>query len=120
MGGLPLGYSEKNVEAMFNQIMAAAGSMTPVVSVYLNHEKRFAFVEFSTPEEATKALALDNLRYAGSTLKVHAAARGLLALVPGTNSDCRPERSAHVRVASGIWPSRIYVQLLNPPHRTIQ
>ena len=92
MGGLPPGYSEKNVEAMFNQIMAAAGSMTPVVSVYLNHEKRFAFVEFSTPEEATKALALDNLRYAGSTLKVHAAARGLLALAPGTKSNCKPQR----------------------------
>ena len=35
----------------------------PVLSVYLNMEKRFGFIEFRTVEEATAALGLDGIVY---------------------------------------------------------
>ena len=34
-----------------------------VISVYINHEKKFAFVEFRTVEEASNAMALDGIVY---------------------------------------------------------
>ena len=45
----------------------------PVVSAYINHEKRFAFVEFRTIEEASNALALDGVGYRGEELRVRPA-----------------------------------------------
>lgn len=35
----------------------------PVLSVYINHEKKFAFVEFRAIEEATAAMDLDGIPY---------------------------------------------------------
>lgn len=32
-----------------------------VVNVYINHEKKFAFVEMRTVEEASNAMALDGI-----------------------------------------------------------
>ena len=34
-----------------------------VISVYINHEKKFASVEFRTVEEASNAMALDGIVY---------------------------------------------------------
>lgn len=44
-----------------------------VVSVYLNMEKRFGFIEFRTVEEATAALALDGIVYGTYPLKIRIA-----------------------------------------------
>ena len=35
--------------------------MTCVLSVYINREKQFAFIEFRTAEEASNAMALDGV-----------------------------------------------------------
>lgn len=34
-----------------------------VVNVYINHEKKFAFVEMRTVEEASNAMALDGIMF---------------------------------------------------------
>lgn len=34
-----------------------------VVNVYINHEKKFAFVEMRTVEEASNAMALDGITF---------------------------------------------------------
>lgn len=79
MGSLPVASSEAEITHFFNQMMAAANAATPhmpalpVVSCYINHEKRFAFVEFRTVEEASNAMALDGLGYRGEVLRVRAA-----------------------------------------------
>mgnify|MGYP002775669782 FL=1 len=39
-----------------------------VVNVYINHEKKFAFVEMRTVEEASNAMALDGIIFEVSML----------------------------------------------------
>jgi hypothetical protein len=50
VGGLPIGTSELLMTQFFNSIMLAAQAVSqpgaPVISCYMNHDKRFAFVEF--------------------------------------------------------------------------
>ncbi|KAJ7562568.1 hypothetical protein O6H91_03G074700 [Diphasiastrum complanatum] len=70
VGGLPPMANEQNVAAFFSQVMAAVGGNTAgpgdaVVNVYINQEKRFAFVEMRTVEEASNAMALDGIVYEG-------------------------------------------------------
>ena len=55
----------------FNQVMAAIGGNTAgpgdtVLSVYINHDKKFAFVEMRSVEEASNAIALDGILFEGS------------------------------------------------------
>ncbi|KAK9787875.1 hypothetical protein WJX73_005035 [Symbiochloris irregularis] len=76
VGSLPVAASEAEITHFFNQVMAAAQATTPhmpgqpVVSCYINHDKRFAFVELRTVEEASNALALDGVGYRGETLRI--------------------------------------------------
>ena len=42
----------------------------PIVSVYMNHERRFCFVEFQTMEWATACMQLDGLPFCGVPLKI--------------------------------------------------
>ena len=76
-GGAPLGTSEVELIQVFTHVMGASGGINhalgagPVVtSCYMNMEKRFAFVEFRSIEEATNALALDGVQFRGEQLKV--------------------------------------------------
>ncbi|KAF3790683.1 Splicing factor U2af large subunit B [Nymphaea thermarum] len=41
-----------------------------VVNVYINHEKKFAFVEMRSVEEASNAMALDGIIFEGAPVKV--------------------------------------------------
>ncbi|KAM1685443.1 hypothetical protein ACFXTN_033387 [Malus domestica] len=66
VGGLPPLANEQTIATFFSQVMAAIGgnSVGPgdaVVNVYINHEKKFAFVEMRTVEEASNAMALDGI-----------------------------------------------------------
>ncbi|KAK9852567.1 hypothetical protein WJX84_003127 [Apatococcus fuscideae] len=77
VGALPLGTSEVELIQVFTHVMGASGGINhalgagPVVtSCYMNMEKRFAFVEFRSIEEATNALALDGVSFRGEQLKV--------------------------------------------------
>lgn len=70
MGGLPVGFKESDVKTLFTEVMSATGYPASVMSAYMNNEKRFAFVEFTSPEAATRALQLDNLSCQGAILRV--------------------------------------------------
>ncbi|KAK6917531.1 RNA recognition motif domain [Dillenia turbinata] len=66
VGGLPPTANEQTIATFFSRVMAAiggnsAGPGDAVVNVYINHEKKFAFVEMRTVEEASNAMALDGI-----------------------------------------------------------
>uniref|UniRef100_A0A453LMW9 Splicing factor U2af large subunit n=1 Tax=Aegilops tauschii subsp. strangulata TaxID=200361 RepID=A0A453LMW9_AEGTS len=75
VGGLPPIANEQTVAVFFNQVMAAIGGNTfalghAVVNVYINHDKKFAFVEMRSVEEASNAMALDGIMFEGAPVKV--------------------------------------------------
>ncbi|PKA55307.1 Splicing factor U2af large subunit B [Apostasia shenzhenica] len=75
VGGLSPSANEQSVATFFSQVMAAicgntAGPGDAVVNVYINHEKKFAFVEMRSVEEASNAMALDGIIFEGAPVKV--------------------------------------------------
>ncbi|CAK7350619.1 unnamed protein product [Dovyalis caffra] len=57
---------KQTIATFFSHVMSsiggnAAGPGDAVVNVYINHEKKFAFVEMRTVEEASNAMALDGI-----------------------------------------------------------
>eukprot|EP01083_Nonionella_stella_P066236 174225_1 len=86
-GNLPFGATQDELKLFLNQTMETAQgpSRDPgdaILSVYINHQRRFAFVEFRTMEEATQSMALDGLMYCGESLKVGRPANYNPALLP--------------------------------------
>ncbi|KAG0210956.1 U2 small nuclear RNA auxiliary factor 2 [Mortierella sp. GBA30] len=73
-GNLPMGINEESLADFFNQTMMSmnltTGAGAPVVSVHINYDKNYAFVEFRTPEEATAAMAFDGISFQGQILKI--------------------------------------------------
>ncbi|KAK6154692.1 hypothetical protein DH2020_008940 [Rehmannia glutinosa] len=68
VGGLPPLANEQTISRFFSHVMNAiggnsAGPGDAVVNVYINHEKKFAFVEMRTVEEASNAMALDGVAF---------------------------------------------------------
>ena len=63
IGGLPPTVEEQPLAVLFNAAMHSIGGVTAagdsVVNVYINQEKKFAFVEFRSVEECSNAMALD-------------------------------------------------------------
>ena len=63
LGGLPPTVDESRLGVLFNQALTSIGGLTapgdPVVNVFINQEKKFAFVEFRSVEETSNAMALD-------------------------------------------------------------
>ncbi|KAI5648719.1 hypothetical protein M9H77_34724 [Catharanthus roseus] len=75
VGGLPPTANEQSVATFFSYVMSAIGGNTAgpgdaVVNVYINHEKKFAFVEMRSVEEASNAMALDGIIFEGAPVKV--------------------------------------------------
>ncbi|KAI3994833.1 hypothetical protein MKX01_037384 [Papaver californicum] len=75
VGGLPPLANEQTIATFFSGVMAAiggnsAGPGDAVVNVYINHEKKFAFVEMRTVEEASNAMALDGIMFEGVSVRV--------------------------------------------------
>lgn len=75
VGGLPPLANEQTIATFFSGIMAAIGGNSTgtgdaVVNVYINHEKKFAFVEMRTVEEASNAMALDGIIFEGVSVRV--------------------------------------------------
>lgn len=75
VGGLPPLANEQTIATFFSHIMTAiggnsAGPGDAVVNVYINHEKKFAFVEMRTVEEASNAMALDGIMFEGVSVRV--------------------------------------------------
>jgi splicing factor U2AF subunit len=53
---------------MHNPMFSLAGDA--VVNVYINHEKKFAFVEMRTVEEASNAMTLDGIIFEANDSKL--------------------------------------------------
>eukprot|EP00250_Pteridium_aquilinum_P016263 c23031_g1_i1 orf=557-2227(-) len=75
VGGLPPLANEQTIATFFSQVMQAIGGNTAgpgdaVVNVYINHEKKFAFVEMRSVEEASNAMALNGILFEGLPVRV--------------------------------------------------
>ena len=73
--GLPPVCTDETLKSFFNGALVAVNGVIdekadPVMNVYLNREKAFAFVEFRTVEEASNAMALDAIKFEGAMLRV--------------------------------------------------
>jgi len=73
-GNLPMPISEAELKSFVDDAMKKTFTDLPpgesVVSVYLNMDKKFGFVEFRNPEEATTGLGLDGIVLRGLALRV--------------------------------------------------
>ena len=69
VGGIPAGTEEIEITRFFNDLITKATGGTegacPVLSVYINHEKCFAFVELNSVELTTACCQLDGIEYKG-------------------------------------------------------
>jgi len=74
VGNLPSDTNEHEIAEFFNNAMtiskASESGSTPVLSVYLNLDKRFAFIEVHTVAEAAAALCMDGLLFRGMSLRM--------------------------------------------------
>lgn len=74
VGNIPYAITEPEIAEFFNtamiQLKLSGGPKNPVVSVSINHEKNYAFVEFTTAEEATAAMAFDGVSFRNQSLKI--------------------------------------------------
>ena len=71
VGNVPEDINEPEVKQFFVECVETATRRSwrndddPILSVYINRERRFAFVEFTTVEMCTSCLALDGINLAG-------------------------------------------------------
>ena len=83
VGNITLEGNEQNVKEFFDAKMREQGfavdkregaidvqAPDPVVSVQVNHDKSYAFVEFRSPEEAISAMSFDGIVFQGQALKI--------------------------------------------------
>ncbi|ORX95524.1 hypothetical protein K493DRAFT_219056 [Basidiobolus meristosporus CBS 931.73] len=74
VGNIPYGINEESIADFFNATMLehniTTGSGNPVVTVQINHDKNYAFVEFKAVEEATAAIVFDGMNFQGQPLKI--------------------------------------------------
>nr|GMC65398.1 splicing factor U2af large subunit A-like isoform X1 [Ipomoea batatas] len=121
VGGLPPSANEQSVATFFNHVMSAIGGNTAgpgdaVVNVYINHEKKFAFVEMRSVEEASNAMALDGIILEGTPVKVRRPTdyNPSLAAALGPSQPCPNLNLAAVGLSPGSTgglegPDRIFV-----------
>ncbi|XP_057463182.1 splicing factor U2af large subunit B-like isoform X3 [Actinidia eriantha] len=121
VGGLPPMANEQTIATFFSSVMAAiggnsAGTGDAVVNVYINHEKKFAFVEMRTVEEASNAMALDGIVFEGVSVRVRRPTdyNPSLAATLGPSQPSPHLNLAAVRLTPGLiggveGPDRVFV-----------
>lgn len=76
VGNLPARVDEEQIRRYFEDIVDKAlteplpGGGSPVLSVYLNRDRRFGFVEFATIELTTACMALDGIDFYGNLVRI--------------------------------------------------
>lgn len=74
VGNLPHDTTDVQIGDFFNRALKASKGVDaegePIVSVYINLEKRFAFIETKTIREAAAGLALDGIRFRDMFLRL--------------------------------------------------
>eukprot|EP00192_Tetraselmis_astigmatica_P004420 CAMPEP_0117657448 /NCGR_PEP_ID=MMETSP0804-20121206/5336_1 /TAXON_ID=1074897 /ORGANISM="Tetraselmis astigmatica, Strain CCMP880" /LENGTH=493 /DNA_ID=CAMNT_0005463903 /DNA_START=90 /DNA_END=1573 /DNA_ORIENTATION=- len=121
VGGLPPTANEQSIATFFSHALAAVGGTTMgagecVVNVYINAEKKFAFVEFRTVEETSNAMALDGILFEGVTVRVRrpndynpTAAAQLGPSVPNPNLNLAAIGLQGVTSTAADGPDRIFI-----------
>ncbi|KAI5070592.1 hypothetical protein GOP47_0014935 [Adiantum capillus-veneris] len=109
VGGLPPLANEQTIATFFSRVMQLIGGNSApgdaVVNVYINHEKKFAFVEMRTVEEASNAMALDGITFEGLAVRVRRPSDYNPSLA-ATLGPSQP--SPHLNLAAiGLTPGRI-------------
>ncbi|KAF4394086.1 hypothetical protein G4B88_026055 [Cannabis sativa] len=105
---------EQTIATFFSGVMAAiggnsSGSGDAVVNVYINHEKKFAFVEMRTVEEASNAMALDGIIFEATCDGVAVRVRRPTDYNPALAATLGPSQpSPHLNLAAvGLIPGAI-------------
>ncbi|KAJ3105683.1 hypothetical protein HDU97_007660 [Phlyctochytrium planicorne] len=74
VGNIPFAIKEETLIDFFNKTMIplniGSADSPPVVDAQINHDKNYAFIEFSTAEQSSQAMSLDGLPYQGQPLKI--------------------------------------------------
>jgi len=76
IGSLPPNQTDVSVAKFFADCLLAIGGLksevgSPILSVYNNPEKRYAFVEFRSVDEASNALGLFGAVFEGTPIRIH-------------------------------------------------
>ncbi|GAA6082768.1 splicing factor U2AF 65 kDa subunit-like isoform X3 [Tachysurus ichikawai] len=74
VGNIPFGITEESMMDFFNAHMCLGGLIqspgNPVLTVQINQDKNFAFLEFHSVDETTQATAFDGIIFQGQSLKI--------------------------------------------------
>lgn len=74
IGNLPDGCTDNEIRDFFTGALTTIGGVTmpgePVLSIYINRDKKFAFVEFRSVEECSNCMALEGILWKGSQLRI--------------------------------------------------
>mmetsp|Transcript_823 Transcript_823/g.1829 ORF Transcript_823/g.1829 Transcript_823/m.1829 type:complete len:516 (-) Transcript_823:256-1803(-) len=75
VGNVPNPTTDDALKQFFNNVMEVGQGPNrvpgdSVLQVYLNTQRRFAFIELRTPEEAIQAMDLDQIKFQGHPLKI--------------------------------------------------
>jgi len=113
-GSLAITPSEEELRQFFNVTMVAAQGADrrpgdSVIGVYLNPERRYAFVQFRSAEEATQALDLDGISFRGHRLRLGAATH--------SNGQASVARPVNVRPLNVQRLGIISTQVPDGPHK---
>jgi splicing factor U2AF subunit len=112
VGNIPFSITEGEIERFFNATMKelniAKSGENPVVSVSINHDKNYAFVEFRDSEEASAAMAFDGINFQGQALKIR---RPKEYQAPSSNPDDSPGVTYIGGVSSNVQdtPNKLFI-----------
>jgi splicing factor U2AF subunit len=117
VGNIPFGCEERSMLEFFQQQMDLKGlsnvAGASVLGVQINYDKNFAFVEFASIEETTRATGLDGITWQGQVLKIRRP-KDYVA-IPGT--DAALHSMAGVSSLAGNSDNKIIIREL-PGHFT--
>ena len=119
VGNLPIGVTEDQIHVEFSQAIERAYvpppplTEDPILSVYINHERRFCFLEFKTVEMTTACMSLDGYTLQGQALKIKRPNDYSEALAPRVHPSALPNLDvSRLGMISGTvldGPNKIFI-----------
>ena len=119
VGNLPIGVTEEQIHKEFRHAIETAYippphlTEDPILSVYINHERRFCFLEFKTVEMTTACMNLDGYMLQGQSLKIKRPNDYSEALAPRVHPSALPNLDvSRLGMISGTvldGPNKIFI-----------